>query len=252
MQPKKFYYHNLGYWFLLFIVLVIAGFYTTYFTRLSEPTPGIIHIHFVLMALWLIMLIAQPFLIKYKKLSWHRILGKASYVVVPFLIISGFLLIRNEYYRNLDGLNQAVLTGQKLLSPDEILKQVAATPIGLFYLTWFMVFYCLAIRNRRQSPKHARYMLATALTLTGPTVDRIVGIYFHIYTVAGLSSYIISFLIIDLVLALLLYLDYRNKKETKTLRTCLLIYTIGQFLYYVLPTFDWWAEFMKFIMLPKP
>ena len=200
----------------------------------------------------LLLLIAQPFLIKYKKLSWHRILGKASYILVPLLLITGFLLIRNEYYRNLEGLNQAVLTGQKQLSQPEILKEIAATPIGLFYLTWFMVFYGLAIRNRRQSPKHARYMLATALTLTGPTVDRIVGIHFHIYTVAGISSFIISFLIIDIVLALLLFLDYRNKKETKTLWTCLLIYTIGQFLYYLLPTFDWWAEFMKFIMLPKP
>lgn len=252
MQSKKFYYHNLGYWFLLFIILVIAGFYTTYFTRILEPTPAVIHIHFVLMTQWLLLLIAQPFLIKYKKLSWHRILGKASYILVPLLLITGFLLIRNEYYRNLEGLNQAVLTGQKQLSQPEILKEIAATPIGLFYLTWFMVFYGLAIRNRRQSPKHARYMLATALTLTGPTVDRIVGIHFHIYTVAGISSFIISFLIIDIVLALLLYLDYRNKKETKTLWTCLLIYTIGQFLYYLLPTFDWWAEFMKFIMLPKP
>lgn len=53
------------------------------------------------MALWLIMLIAQPFLIKYKKLSWHRVLGKASYVLVPLILITAFLLIRNEYYRNL-------------------------------------------------------------------------------------------------------------------------------------------------------
>jgi hypothetical protein len=231
---------------------VIGGFYTTYFTRILEPIPVITHIHFVLMALWLILLIAQPFLIKYKKLSWHRFLGKASYILVPLLLITGFLLIRNEYYRNLDGLNQSVISGQNLLSPAEILKEVASTPIGLFYLIWFGVFYSLAIRNRRQSPKHARYMLATALTLTGPTVDRIVGIHFHIYTVAGISSFIISFLIIDIVLALLLYLDYRNKKDTKTLWTCLLIYTIGQCLYYILPAFDWWAGFMKFIMLPKP
>lgn len=252
MQPKKFYYHNLGYWFLLFIVLVIGGFYTTYFTRILEPMPVVIHIHFILMTLWLMMLIAQPFLIKYKKLSGHRLLGKSSYILVPLLLITGFLLIRNEYYRNLNGLTEQVVKGLKQYSPVEILKEVAATPIGLFYLTWFLVFYCLAIRNKRQAPKHARYMLATALTLTGPTVDRIVGIHFHIYTVAGISSFIISFLIIDIVLALLLYLDYKNKKETKTLWTCLLIYTIGQILYYILPTFDWWAEFMKFIMLPKP
>ena len=252
MQSNKFHYHNLGYWFLLFIILVAAGFYTTYFTRIFEPAPAIIHIHFVLMALWLMMLIAQPFLIKYKKLKWHRLLGKASYLLVPLILLTAFLLIRNEYYRNLETLNLEAATGLKQYTAAEILKRAAATPIGLFYFVWFGVFYFLAIRNRRQSPKHARYMLATALTLTGPTVDRILGIQFNLNYIAGISSYVISFLIIDIVLALLLYLDYKHKKETKTLWTCLVIYITGQLLYFILPTFDWWSVFMKYILLPKP
>lgn len=252
MQPNKFYYHNLGYWFLFFIILVAAGFYTTYFNRIFEPTPAVIHIHFVLMALWLIMLIAQPFLIKYKKLKWHRLLGKVSYILVPLVLLTAFLLIRNEYYRNIEGLNQQVAKGLKQYSPAEILQQAAAAPIGLFYFTWFLVFYFLAVKNRRKSPQHARYMLATTLTLTGPTVDRILGIHFHIETIGRISSFFISFLIIDMVLAALLYLDYKNKKETKTIWTCLVIYTVGQLLYYILPTFDWWSVFMKYIMLPKP
>lgn len=252
MLSKKFHYHNLGYWFLLFIILVAAGFYTTYFSRLFEPAPAVIHIHFVLMVLWLMMLIAQPFLIKYKKLKWHRLLGKASYLLVPLILITAFILIRNEYYRNLETLNLEAVKGGKQYSAAEILQRAAATPIGLFYFIWFGLFYFFAIKNRRTSSKHARYMLATALTLTGPTVDRIVGIHFKIETVAGISSYVLSFLIIDLVLALLLYLDYKNKKETKTLWTCLVIYTVGQLMYFILPTFDWWAVFMKYILLPKP
>jgi len=252
MHKKGFQYHNLGYWFLLFIVLAAAGFYTTYFTRLAEPMPALIHLHFVLMALWLMMLIAQPFLIKYKKLSWHRLLGKASYLLVPLLLVTAFLLIRNEYYRNLSGLHQEVVNGTKHYTEREMLKIAAATPIGLIYFIWFLVFYWLAIKNRRRSPKHARYMLATALTLTGPTVDRIAGIHFHINSIAGISSYIISFLLIDLVLASLLYFDYRNKKETATLWICLLIYTIGQILYFLLPAFDSWSIFMKYIMWPMP
>lgn len=252
MQINKFYYHNLGYWFLLFIILVAAGFYTTYFTRLFEPTPAIIHIHFVVMALWLMMLIVQPFLIKYKKLKWHRLIGKASYFLVPLVLLTAFVVIRNEYYRNLETFNQEAVKGLNQYTTSEILQRAAAAPIGLFYFLWFAVFYLLAIKNRRKSPKHARYMLATALTLTGPTVDRIAGIHFHIYTIAGISSFVLSFIIIDIVLASLLYLDYKNKKETKTLWTCLVIYTVGQLCYYTLPTFEWWSVFMKYIMLPKP
>lgn len=69
MQTKQFTYHNLGYWFLLFIVLSFAGFYHTYFTKLLDIKTPIIHIHFLLMGLWISMLIVQPFLIKYKKLA---------------------------------------------------------------------------------------------------------------------------------------------------------------------------------------
>ncbi len=252
MPSKKFYYHNLGYWFLLFVVLVAAAFYTTYFIRIFEPTPATIHIHFVLMALWLMMLIAQPFLIKYKKLKWHRLLGKISYVLVPLLLFVSFLLIRNGYYRDLDSLNQKVAAGLQHYSQEEILKRIASMPIGLFYFFWFIIFYSLAIRNRRTSSKHARYMLATALTLTGPTVDRILGIHFHLETIGGVSSFIVSFLLIDLILGCLLYADYKLKRDTSALRTALLVYITGQVIYFVVPKFEWWAVFMKHIMLPEP
>lgn len=134
MATNKFYYYNLGYWFLVFIVLAFAGFYTTYFTRIFEPTPAIIHIHFVLMALWLAMLIAQPFLIKYKKLQLHRLLGKVSYILVPLVLITGFILTRNEYYRKIAKLSEEALSGLKAYTQGDILKQAASGPIALFYI----------------------------------------------------------------------------------------------------------------------
>jgi hypothetical protein len=252
MPTKKFHYHNLGYWFLAFIVLAFAGFYTTYFIRIFEPTPAIIHVHFVLMALWLAMLIAQPFLIKYKKLPLHRLLGKASYLLVPLVLITGFILTRNEYYRKVERFSGEALSGLKPYTNDEILQLAAKDPIAVFYIAWFGIFYLLAIKNRHKSPKHARYMLATALTLTGPTVDRILGIHFGLESIAGISSFIVSFLIIDFILGGLLYLDYKNKRDTRALWTCLLVYFVGQLLYFTLPNFEAWAVFMKFIMLPQP
>lgn len=252
MIIKKFQYYNLGYWFMLFIGLAFAGFYTTYFTRIFEPNPAIIHIHFVLMALWLAMLIAQPFLIKYKQLAWHRLIGKFSYVLVPVLLFTGFLLMRNEYYRNIARLEKDVTDGLKAYSQPEILKLAAAAPIALVYFVWFLLFYLLAIINRRNSNKHARYMVATALTLTGPTVDRIIGIHFGIESIAGVSSFIVSFLLIDMVLAYLLYLDYRHKRDPKALLTCLVGYVIGQLFYFIVPLFDWWGTVMQFIMWPGP
>src|SRR5215218_4254434 len=98
MQKTYNLYYNLGYWFLSLILLVVVGFYTTYLTVFFEPKDLILHVHFVLMALWIAMLITQPFLIKYKKRAAHRLLGKISYVLVPLVLISAFLMIRHGYY----------------------------------------------------------------------------------------------------------------------------------------------------------
>jgi hypothetical protein len=86
MEKSYNIYHNLGYWFLFLILLVLAGFYSSYFLVFFQPTPSIIHIHFTLMTLWIVMLIVQPFLIKYKKVAIHRMLGKISYVLVPLVL----------------------------------------------------------------------------------------------------------------------------------------------------------------------
>ena len=94
MQKSYNVYYNLGYWFLLLIVLVFMGFYTSYFSVFFQPKAPIIHIHFTLMVLWIAMLITQPFLIKYKRVAIHRMLGKISYVLVPLVSASAFLMIR--------------------------------------------------------------------------------------------------------------------------------------------------------------
>jgi D-alanyl-lipoteichoic acid acyltransferase DltB (MBOAT superfamily) len=171
---------------------------------------------------------------------------------VPLVLITGFILARNEYYRKIAKLSEEALTGLQPYTQEEILQLAASGPIAIFYIAWFVIFYFLAIKNRKKSPRHARYMLATALTLTGPTVDRILGIHFGWESIAGISSYIVSFLIIDFILGVLLYLDYKNKRDTKALYTCLLVYFVGQILYFILPHFDAWGVCMKFIMLLKP
>lgn len=56
MQKADNFYYNLGYWFLLLVVLVFAGFYTSYFAVFFQPTAPIIHIHFILMVLWITMM----------------------------------------------------------------------------------------------------------------------------------------------------------------------------------------------------
>ena len=252
LQKSTNFYYNLGYWFLLLIVLVFGGFYTTYFSIILKPKPSIIHIHFTLMALWIIMLITQPFLIKYKKVYWHRLLGRISYVLVPLLLASCFLMLRYSYYNGLTFLQQQVQQGSLNLSKEGILAQAARDQsIVFYYMLTFITFYALAIINRKKSFIHSRYMLATSLALLGPTVDRIIFIPFGLQELpGGITVMAAALSIADLILATLLIKDYREGKPTKTLWICLIITLFAQILYFTVPYTPIWEPFVTFLMQP--
>jgi hypothetical protein len=124
--------------------------------------------------------------------------------------------------------------------------------IALFYMAWFVVFYILAVSNRRRTPIHSRYMLATALTLLGPTVDRIFVFGFKLQALPGsMPIESVAFVIADAVLITLLLKDYKHGRPTSALWTCLLIYLSGQLLFFILPSMNWWQPFVTFIMKPE-
>ena len=247
------YKRGIAYWFLLLIPLIGWGFYQSYFATLLAPRPSIIHIHFVLMMIWAAMLIVQPLLIRYKKLAIHRIIGQLSYVVMPLLLFTGFLLIRFVYYR---GVN---VTGEPIGSPDSAPTssqfQFAADSIRIIivYLFWLGFFYSLAVMNRRTTSVHARYMVAASLTMIGPTLERILFLTFDIekfFGVVPIES--LSFFLQDLILAGLLIYDHKNNKPTGTLWLCLLVYLTGQFLYFFVKGKPFWETFISFLMQPAP
>jgi hypothetical protein len=245
------YRKGIAYWYLLLIPLIGWGFYQSYFVSLFVPRPSVIHIHFVLMMIWAVMLITQPLLVRYKKLVIHRTIGKISYVVMPLLLMTGFLLIRFVYYRELNNLNLQV-SGHTLSSPAALQKAADSVRIILFYLFWLGFFYFNAALSRRTTSVHARYMVAASLTMIGPTLERIffsfgIESFFGTIPIEGLS-----YLLQDLILAGLLIYDYKNKKTTRTLWICLLVYMVGQFLYFFVRGKDFWEAFVSFIMQPAP
>ena len=250
MQKSYSFYPNTGYWFLLLIPLVFIGFYPTYFAPSSGKAPSVIHIHFTLMALWVIILMVQPFLFRYKKLALHRKLGKLTYVLVPLLLISAFFMIRFSYYRFIGNFYQQNASAD----PHQVLKEAASyEAIAFLYFGWLALLYSMAIINRRRSSVHARYMVATALTMLGPTVDRIVYSGFKVIKFGGIIPIeTVSFFIADGILAILLWKDYKNKKSTKALMISLSIFVIGQTVYFLIQKTNAWTGFVAFVMQPIP
>ena len=251
MQKSYNIYYNLGYWFLFLVVLAIAAFYTSYLSVIFQPTIALIHIHFTLMALWMVTLVAQPFLIKYKKLRVHRMLGKISYLLVPLVLASAFLMMRHGYYRDYKLYTQQASDGIIQLDNDGVLRMIramSALPFIWFFL--FIIFYGLAIINRKKSSIHARFMLATALALFGPIIDRIT---FRIDMIASkFPPESVAFFAADLVLAILLWKDYKGKRPTRTLWICLLTYLALQVFYFTITDTVGWQGFVAFVMQPKP
>lgn len=242
-------YPNLGYWLLLFIPLTIAGFYFTYFTQLPA-VPGLIHFHFAFMAAWIGMVIAQPFLIRYKKITLHRKLGRLSYLLVPLLIVSTWLVMRQSYANQLSAFASDLAEGVAPYSYEQGRRVIASyTAIAFVYLFWLTVFYGLAVGFRRATSIHARFMIAASLTLLGPTLDRILFFSFGLTTIGyGISVMAVSFFLIDLILLVLLIQDIRKNKSPLPFLVSLSIYLPIQLFYFTLTQTPGWERIVSFLL----
>jgi hypothetical protein len=151
---------------ILVSIIVHLGFGATYIKHFPvfEKFTWVHHIHGALMGIWVLLLIVQPFLIHYKKIALHRLLGKLSYVLAPLMIVSMLFIAKLNYEKN-------------------ILKKSAVDVMAVQSITWmqivlFTLFYSLAIYFRRNTYFHMRFMIATAIVMLGPPLNRAIHYYF--------------------------------------------------------------------------
>ena len=82
-RAKKTKFDKTGYYAIGLIALALLGFWPTYFSKFFDGTANFnfyFHFHFAMASLWIMLLIVQPILIKKKKLSIHRKIGKLSFI----------------------------------------------------------------------------------------------------------------------------------------------------------------------------
>lgn len=151
-------YPNAPFWFAGLLVLVILGFWPSYFSPSAPSATFGQHFHSVVMLVWLLMLIVQPWLIRSRRRELHRMIGRSSFVVGPLVVISALYVVLD----NLAGLPQPY------------------PPIGLsfFWLglasaLYYAMLYGLGVRHRKNVQLHARYMAATALGFITPGMGRL-------------------------------------------------------------------------------
>lgn len=157
------------------------------------------------MTLWCVMLISQAYLIRKGLKQTHRLVGKASYALVPFIAMATVNLVHFRM-KGLAGRFSNV--------------DLYFTALMLNAVVVFVVFYGLAIYHRRRPPIHARYMVCTAFPLFTPVTDRLIFNHFpsllnHVPILDGSPLVqVFGFLLADaLLLALVIWYWRANRRK---------------------------------------
>ena len=144
----------------LFILLQVA-FHPTYLQYFPQfkSFSWIHHTHGALMVSWVVMLFIQPYLIYKGKYKTHRLIGRISYFIAPLMVISMFLVTRVNY------LNSVGKVPFKNVAYIQALNFI--TPLN------FLLFYSLAIINKKEVFKHKRYMIGTSFIMLTAVLNRL-------------------------------------------------------------------------------
>jgi len=202
-------YKHLGFFIILMLAVVVWGFYRTYFV-LFPSFKGIttaMHFHGAMLLSWFLLLIIQPFLMRYGKVQLHRNVGKLSYVIMPLLIFSIFLMSRGQYLR--------------LASEVPHVENVAGIALSFPTIFAFAALYILALKNRGRTPYHMRYMISTALMMLAPGTGRALIIYGGF---EGVSAINYALLITEIVTLALVIYDAIKKNAYRPFLNALLIF----------------------------
>ena len=146
--------YRYGHYFVGFVLLVtLTGFWASYFTLIGD-VPLAFHVHAFTATSWLLLLLVQSVAIHRKMTSFHKLMGQASFVMFPLLIL-GFVMIIN------------VSAGRFAAQSSPAIGILAPSfGIGmLIAIAAYLTLFYQALRHRRNIKLHAGYMLATPMIL---------------------------------------------------------------------------------------
>lgn len=227
MRKATINYTNSSIFFIGLLFISVIAFWPTYYAIFFN-SEFYIHLHAFFAVLWFGMLIVQPYLIKSRRLDLHRLFGKFSYVIAPFVVISVVLLAHNR------------LT----LAPESFYPiQTFILYLQISLVLVFAITYGLAIYHRKTKPVHARFMVATSFTFIDPIFARLINTF-----TPGLvfNGQWLTFGSINLILIALSIMDRKNRKAKWVYPSLLIIYLIIEIpIFFNLTGQGWWQSFAE-------
>jgi hypothetical protein len=177
--------HSIDRWIYVFtaasfIVIVLAGFVPSSIEKAAAveagarpPFPLVLHVHAVLMGSFLLLLLAQTWMMATGRSARHMGLGLAALLLAPAIVVAGFLLARTNYH----GVWGAAMAAPPQARAGPMAVVGVVDNILLLQLRIGILFPLLlwiGLRARRSEPGlHKRMMiLATAVAIPAG-IDRI-------------------------------------------------------------------------------
>lgn len=151
-----------AHWYLLALFpLAALAFWPGYISRVATA-PAQFHLHGITATLWLVLLVAQSWTMRYGQRGIHRRMGLLSLGFFPFFLAGGsgiFLGMAQRFAEN--------------SSPFYALYAPRLAWIDIVSVAAFAFFFHEALRHRLKVALHAGYLLATAIFLMPPILGRL-------------------------------------------------------------------------------
>ncbi|MHC5074793.1 MAG: hypothetical protein ACYTFE_08205 [Planctomycetota bacterium] len=222
------------FFFVLVPLFAIWGFWVTYFTRPAGTYHLYEHFHGAMLFGWCLMLILQSSLIRANRRDIHRRVGKVSYIVAPLLVISTILLANHKL--NVRGLND---DGVYILS------------LQVFLLIQWIVPYTLAMKNRKRSDVHARWMICTVMSMLDPIFARVIAVNFLEVPFSTEIYQYFTYSFVNLILIALIVWDWKSHRRRDVFLPMLFIALATQLpSFFVVGSSGWMAFATWFHGLP--
>lgn len=147
---------------VLFPLITFLGFAPSYYLRpvfRPGPLPSVlVHVHGLVMSLWVILFSVQAYLISSKRIKLHMTLGMSSVVLAAVMIVTGMMT--------------AVASGARGGGfpgyPPLVFMNVPIVGVIVF-----AGLFSAALYYRKNAANHKRLMLVTVLVFLSPSISRL-------------------------------------------------------------------------------
>ena len=219
MHANQLIFRQAVWFFAALGVLVLWGFWSSYFSNPLQLSGAVFHVHGIAMSAWCALLISQALLIRLDHRPAHRRFGQVSYALAPVIFVTMLVLIRDT-------------------SPPDGLRYMFH-----FYLlgaaVLFATFYLLAIAARKTPQRHARLMICTVFPMYSAATDRGLVEIFGAESLMPLAAWLAG----DLVLLGLATWEWRARTGSRIFAGAFLTMFSYHVLIFVAPLIPPWRLF---------